>query len=129
MDKNNEFPTAGEISGALLAYLGDAQLELEVRKRLVLQGGKLGELNKEADELVSAIGQCEALEKLLPLFTDEEAAAFRRGKNVHTNSIPKHCTPLQYRKATGLEAVFGYLALKKDTERIEYLVIKGFFEM
>ena len=128
MDKIKEFPTAGEISGALLAYLGDAQLELEVRKRLVLQGGKIGELNKEADELVSAEGQCEALEKIMPLFTEEEASAFRRGKNVHTNSIPKHCTPLQYRKATGLEAVFGYLALKKDTDRIELLVRKGFFE-
>ena len=132
MDKNQKLPITGEmneaLSGSLLAYLGDAQLELIVRKKLILRGGRLGELNKAADSLVSAEGQCKALEKLMPLFTDEEAAAFRRGNNIHTNSIPKHCTPLQYRKATGLEAVFGYLALKNDAERIEFFVDVGFFE-
>lgn len=121
-------PNAGQISGALLAYLGDAALELAVRKKLISQGGTLGQLNKVADKLVSAEGQCAALDILTPLFTEEEAAAFRRGKNIHTNSIPKHCTALQYRKATGLEAVFGYLSVKNDLERIDFLVSKGFFE-
>lgn len=128
MDKNKDLPTAGEVSGILLAYIGDAQLELEVRKALVLRGGRLGELNKAADALVSAEGQCKALTKLEPVFTEDEAAAFRRGKNAHVNSVPKHCTPLTYRKATGLEAVFGYLTLKNDAVRIAELVRIGFFE-
>lgn len=127
MDKNNEFPITGELNGALLAYLGDALLELLVRKKLVCEGGKIGDLNKNADALVSAEGQCKALEILLPILTEEETAAFRRGKNIHTNSIPKHCTALQYRKATGLEAVFGYLAMKNDTDRADTLVTLGFF--
>ena len=127
-EKMSNLPIAGEISGALLAYLGDAALELAVRKKLILQGGRLGDLNKTADKLVSAEGQCKALEILMPMFTDEEAAAFRRGKNIHTNSIPKHCSALQYRKATGLEAVFGYLSIKNDEQRIDILVSKGFFE-
>lgn len=116
----------GEINGALLAYLGDAQIELIVRKKLVMRGGKLGSLNTEADALVSAKAQCRALEKLLPLFTEEEEAVFRRGKNVHVNSIPKSVTPAEYRKATGLEAVFGFLCLKGDEERLNFLADAGF---
>ena len=102
-------------------------MELLVRRRLVAHGGKLGELNKEADALVSAKAQVVALEKLLPVFTDEEMAVFKRGKNIHTNSVPKSVTQLQYRKATGLEAVFGYLCLKNDNERMEELIDLAYF--
>ena len=115
------------LNGLLLAYLGDAQMELMVRKRLVLKGGKIGDLNKQTDALVSAKAQVEALEKLLPVFTEEELAIFKRGKNIHTNSVPKSVTQLQYRKATGLEAVFGYLCLKNDTERMEQLIDIAYF--
>ena len=113
---------ADEQNGQLLAYLGDAQMELLVRKRLVLAGGKLGELNKKTDALVCAKAQVAALERLMPLFTEKETDIFRRGKNIHTNSVPKSVTPLEYRKATGLEAVFGYLCLLGDTARMEYLI-------
>ena len=115
------------LNGQLLAFIGDAQMELLVRRRLVAHGGKLGELNKEADALVSAKAQVVALEKLLPVFTDEEMAVFKRGKNIHTNSVPKSVTQLQYRKATGLEAVFGYLCLKNDNERMEELIDLAYF--
>lgn len=118
---------AGDVNGALLAYLGDAQLELCVRRRLVTSGGKLGALNAKADGMVSAKAQCRALEILMPLFTEEEKSAYNRGKNIHTNNIPKSVSALQYRKATGLEAVFGYLCIIGDTGRIEYLVGVGFF--
>ena len=116
-----------ELNGLLLAYLGDAQMELMVRKRLVLKGGKIGDLNKQTDALVSAKAQVSALEKLLPVFTEEETAVFKRGKNIHTNSVPKSVTQLQYRKATGLEAVFGYLCLKNDVERMEELIDIAYF--
>ena len=125
--KDLENLNPGEINGALLAYLGDAQIELYVRKRLVLSGGKLGELNKAADGLVSAKAQCRALEKLLPLFTEAEHAVFKRGKNVHVNSVPKSAAPSEYRKATGLEAVFGYLCITGEEQRTEYLIDAGFF--
>ena len=116
-----------EINGALLAYLGDAVIERLVRKRLILSGGKLGELNKIADRLVRAGYQSGAADRILPDLTEEEANVFRRGKNIYTNSIPKSATASEYRKATGLEAVFGYLDLKGDTERIEALISKAFF--
>ncbi len=123
----SELNITGELNGALLAYLGDAQMELLVRKRLVLKGGKLGDLNKATDALVCARAQVSALERLMPLFTEDELAIFKRGKNIHTNSVPKSVTQLQYRKATGLEAVFGYLCLKGDTERMEHLIDQAYF--
>ena len=123
----SDISNPNELNGLLLAYLGDAQMELMVRKRLVLKGGKIGDLNKQTDALVSAKAQVAALEKLLPVFTEEETAVFKRGKNIHTNSVPKSVTQLQYRKATGLEAVFGYLCLKNDTERMEELIDLAYF--
>ena len=111
-----------EINGANLAYLGDAVLELLVRKKLVLSGGKLGDINKIADAYVRAGAQSKAADKLASVLTDEETAVYKRVKNVHHNSIPKNATEKEYKKATGLEALFGYLYLKGDTERIEELL-------
>ena len=127
MNETNEKCIAGEINGGLLAYIGDAQFELLVRKKLVLKKGKLGQLNKDADALVCASAQSRAANKLQSVFTEEELSVYRRGKNIHTNSVPKSVTALEYRKATGVEAVFGYLSLKGDTERMEYLLEVGFF--
>jgi ribonuclease-3 family protein len=123
----SELPIAGEFNGLQLAYLGDAQIELTVRKRLVKKGGKIGALNKRTDALVCATAQCEALERIMPFLTEEEHSAFRRGKNSHVGSVPKSCTVAQYLRATGFEAIFGYLALKDDAERIEFLIEKAYF--
>ncbi len=117
-----------EINGANLAYLGDAVMELLVRKKLVLAGGKLGDINKIADSYVRAGKQSEAADKLADVLTEEENAVYKRGRNVHVNSIPKNATEKQYKKATGLEALFGYLYLKGENERIEELFEIGFFE-
>ena len=54
--------------------------------------------------------------------------AYRRGKNLHTSSTPKSATQSQYKKATALEALFGYLDIKGDNERIEFLLGKAFFK-
>ena len=79
---------SGEINGGLLAYLGDAVIERLVRKKLILDGGKLGELNKVADGLVRAGFQSKAGERILPLLTEDELNVYRRGKNFHFNSLP-----------------------------------------
>ena len=123
----SEFAITGELNGLLLAYVGDAQIELLVRKKLVETGGKIGSINKKADALVSAKGQCDALEKIMPYLTETELAVFKRGKNVHVNSVPKSCTLQQYLKATGFEAIFGHLSLEGDTERMEFLLDKAYF--
>ena len=116
-----------EISGANLAYIGDAVIELLIRERLVMDGGKVGELNKAADGYVRAGYQSEVADRLLPLLSEAETAAYRRGKNVRTNSLPKNATHIEYRKATGLEALFGYLYLSGENERLRFLLEKGFF--
>ena len=61
------------------------------------------------------------MEKLLPLLTEEELAYYRRGKNSHVHAVPKSCTPAEYAKATGLEALFGALYLAGQTERLNEL--------
>ena len=120
--------TASEINGGLLAYLGDAVIERMVRKRLILDGGRLGEVNKIADGLVRASYQSRAGERILPLLTEEELTAYRRGKNFHSSSIPKNASQNEYKKATALEALFGYLDIMGETERIEFLFNEAFFK-
>ena len=85
-----------------LAFVGDGVYELMVRERLVREANRpAGVLHKRTVELVRAEAQAAAMERLLPLLTEEEAAAYRRGRNAHTAR-----TGGDYHKATGLEALF-----------------------
>lgn len=70
--------------------------------------------------LVNAHSQSEAVELILPLLSDEEAAIFKRGRNTNAN-VPKSSSPVDYRRATGLEALFGFLYIKNRLERIHIL--------
>lgn len=102
----------------MLAYLGDSVWELLVRERLfftVPQGN--AEANKIALSYVTAASQVKALEKIEPHFTEEEADVYRRGKNTKTNNTPKSVSRYDYRRATGLEAVFGYNYLVNRHDR------------
>ena len=71
--------------------------------------------------MVCARAQSDAVELLLPLLTQEEEAVYRRGRNAHSASMPKHADPAQYRRATGLEALFGYLYLSGQEARMREL--------
>lgn len=111
-----------DMSSAPLSYLGDAVLELLVREYLVGSGkSNAGDLNREALHFVKATAQREAAERILPLLSEEEAAVFRRGKNAAHHSIPKSASLLEYRIASGFEALFGYLHLEGRAERIREL--------
>ncbi|MBR2848735.1 MAG: ribonuclease III [Clostridia bacterium] len=118
----SEYLTKGDaaaVSAAQLAYLGDAVLEVLVRRRLI--GESHRKPSEEALSYVTAAAQSDAAERILPLLTEHEDAAYRRGRNcVHAN-VPKKATMAQYRRATGFEALFGYLHLIGDTARIEVL--------
>ena len=97
-------------STAALAYLGDAVIELLVRERLVEAGYTSSKaLNARALDFVRAAAQAAAMERLLPHLTEEEEAAFRRGRNIGHTNTPKRATVAEYRNATGMEALFGYL--------------------
>ncbi len=112
-----------QLSIASLAYLGDSVLEVMVRERLILD--KKGDIHTRAREYVTAKSQARATERLVDIFTDEELAIYKRGRN-HTHSSPKSATHAEYSRATGLECVFAYLHLTGDKERLEYIFDQGF---
>ena len=116
-----------EVSAEALAYLGDCVIELKVREMLVNRGiGSSGSLNRESLTYVKATAQAKAMHKILPLLTEEETAAYKRGRNMSCGNVPKSATMSEYRSATGMEALFGYLHLKGDRDRIEELFGKAY---
>lgn len=110
-----------EYSGAALAYLGDAVMEVLVRQMLVQRGiGNAGKLSAMSLDYVRATNQSRGLDGLLPHLTEEENAVYHRGRNA-AGAHPKSASVNDYRRATGLEALFGYLHLRGDTERLNTL--------
>lgn len=111
------------MSTAQLAYLGDAVLELMVRKKLIEEGhARPQEL---AVKYVTAVAQSAAAERLADEFTDDEADVYRRGRN-NTHTSPKSASHAQYSRATGIECVFAYVYLCGDNDRLAELFEKGF---
>ena len=105
-----------------LAYLGDSVIEICVREHLVKSGiSSSAKLNKIALDFVRAPMQAEAMKRLLPHRTEEEEAVFKRGRNLGHSNTPKAATVAEYRAATGMEALFGYLYLAKKQDRINEL--------
>ena len=110
------------ISSIGLAHLGDGVYELLVRTYLCANGKATGRgLHRATVELVRAPKQAELSEKILPLLNEEESAVFKRGRNANVNSIPTHASRAEYQQATALEALFGWLYLKGERERINTL--------
>ncbi len=119
----------GEISTASLAYLGDSVLELCARELLVERGiSSAKNLNAAALKFVKAEAQAEAMMKLIPLLSEDENAAYRRGRNIGHTNTPKSATVGQYRMATGMEALFGYLHLRGEQARIKELFTIAYAE-
>ena len=113
-----------QMSGAALAYLGDAVYEIEVRTALVLAG--VSKPSVASLRYVTAGAQCRVLEKILPCLNERENDIYHRGRNCVHNMPPKSCTMAEYRRATGLEALFGYLWLAGEKERLTELFRIGF---
>jgi len=110
------------ISNLGLAHMGDCVFEIMCRAYLCARGGKnVGNLHRDTINMVKASSQAVFMERLLPHLTQEELAYYRRGKNAHVHAVPKSCTPVEYAKATGLEALFGALYLAGQTDRINEL--------
>ena len=110
------------LSSLGLAHLGDSVFEVMVRSWLVLHGkAKAKDLHRATVRYVAAPAQAAAVERLLPLLTQEEADVYRRGRNTAPHSVPKAATRAQYQAATGLEALFGWLYLQGRTERLNEL--------
>ena len=109
-----------------LAYIGDGVYELVIRTILVKKANcTVNRLHKKASSLVKASAQSGMMEILEPLLTEEEKSVYRRGRNAHSATMAKHATMADYRRATGFEALMGYLYLKEDFSRILELVHAG----
>jgi len=104
-----------------LAYLGDTVFDLYVRSHLVAKGGRVGRLHRQAVAHVCAHAQCEALGRVEGILTEEELAVVRRARNVH-QSPPKNAVPAEYHRATGLEALIGYLYVTGRSARLEEIL-------
>ncbi|MBO5463356.1 MAG: ribonuclease III [Clostridia bacterium] len=103
-----------------LAFLGDAVYSLLVRNMLSLSANKpTGKLHKESIQYVNAAFQAQMIRELLPVLTEDETSVFKRGRNAHSSHSPKNQSDADYRYATGLEALYGYLYLCGNTERIK----------
>lgn len=110
------------VGAAALAYLGDSVLELMVRTMLVERGiYQSRKLNRMALDYVTATKQAAAMERILPMLTEEETTVYHRGRNLEHANIPKSATRSEYLMASGFEALFGYLHLTGDRERMETL--------
>ena len=106
-----------------LAYLGDSVYETAVRKALVTQAKRnLKDYNKLAMSVVRASAQCRGARLIEPLLSAEEADVMRRGRNAKCGNVPKSATVDEYRHATGLEALMGWLYLHGRNGRVEELV-------
>lgn len=108
-----------QLSSLSLAFVGDTVYDLLVRESLVTDANRpVNTLHKLAVEQVKASAQAKAIKDILPMLSEEEEAVFKRARNTRTNHLPKNSNPADYHYATGLEALFGYLYLKGQTERI-----------
>lgn len=112
---------ARNYSPSTLAFLGDGYYELLVRQRITLEHNmSAAKLHRAAVKKVRASFQASAVEKIAELLTEEESDIFRRGRNA-TGTVPRSSNPAEYRKATALETVFGWLLLIGETKRAEEL--------
>ncbi len=111
-----------KISMLGLAHIGDGVYELMIRTMLCAQGhAAVGELHRLTVAHVKASAQAKAMEKLLPLLTEEELALYKRGRNAHVHGVPQGASVGEYHAATGLEALFGWLYLQGRQERLNAL--------
>lgn len=106
-----------------LAYIGDSVYEVYVRTHLLKNGNlPTNRLHKESIKYVSAEAQSSFMEALEPLLTQEEEAVYKRGRNAKSYTVPKHAQLIDYKRATGFEALIGYLYLSKNEQRIDELM-------
>ena len=111
------------MSPLVLAYIGDTVYDLYVRTQLLLTCDATAHgLHVMATKRVCAKAQAEAVQRILPTFTEDEQYIFRRGRNSHMGTVPKHAQMSDYRAATGLEALLGYLYLKGEDDRLNELM-------
>lgn len=114
---------AYQYSPLALAYMGDSILDLLVKKYFVTHSNmQPHKYHVEVSKIVKAVNQADYIDQIMEELSEDELDVYKRGRNKNTHSKAKNATMGQYRKATGLEALYGYLYLKGDMERLQYFV-------
>lgn len=114
---------AYQYSPLALAYMGDSILDLLVKKYFVTHSNmQPHKYHVEVSKIVKAVNQADYINQIMEELSEDELDVYKRGRNTNTHSKAKNATMGQYRKATGLEALYGYLYLKGDMERLQYFV-------
>ena len=117
----------GTYSPLALAYIGDAVYELIVRTMVISHGSiQVNKMHKKSASLVNAGTQAEMIRLMMEELTEEETAVYKRGRNAKSVTTAKHVTVVDYRTATGFEALCGYLYLMGRLERLVTLISHGF---
>ncbi len=113
---------AKQLSPLNLAFIGDCIYEIVVRESIVAEANRrVQDLHAESVKYVSAKAQCEAYDKIKDVLSEEETAVFKRGRNAKVSHSPKSATQGEYHIATGVEALFGWLYLNDEKDRINEL--------
>lgn len=118
--------SARSYSPLVLAYIGDGIYDLIIRTVVVNRGNtQANKLHRKTSSLVKAAAQSAMMDALMELLTEEEKAVYKRGRNAKSATMAKNATMADYRKATGFEALMGYLYLENQWERMVYLIKEG----
>lgn len=113
------------LNGSNLAYVGDAYYELVIRCYLINEGiTKSNDLRKASLQYVSAHAHAKIFPLIQNLLTEEEISVFKKGRNNFSKAHRKNMNLAEYAISSGLEAIIGYLYLKNDQERLDYLINK-----
>lgn len=113
---------AKQLSSLNLAYIGDCEYEMLARTKMLLKGNvPVNRLHKSVVALVCACAQSKGFAAIEALLTEDETAVYKRGRNANGSTVPKNADPQDYRRATGVEALFGFLYLTGQKPRASEL--------
>lgn len=122
MSITNKKPS--QFSPLALAYIGDGVYELFVRTRVIEEHENMpaNKLHKHTVRYVKAHSQANSIDAIVPIMTEDEISVYKRGRNAKSNTMPKNAVVADYRKATGFEALIGFLYLSGENDRLEELM-------
>lgn len=128
--QKEEIPEINTLSPLTLAFLGDSVYEMFIRTKILSGGNRpANELHKIAVGYVKAKAQSNAAHKIFDMLTEEELSIYKRGRNTNIHTVPKNADMADYRHATALEALIGYLYLKGENERLLKILNVAFDEL
>lgn len=125
-----QIPELNTLSPLTLAFVGDSVYEMFIRTKILSMGNRPScELHKIAVGYVKAKAQAQAAHKVLDVLTDQELEIYKRGRNTNIHTVPKNAQMADYRHATALEALIGYLYIKGEEDRLEEILNLAFDEL